>query len=236
MLIHSSFISFIVYCLNFKVIGLKLLQPLILFVSPYSIIYCFGSILIITEDYYSLLIDIIYLSYIAITDFKALTYTALVTFIQINAGLTTIFIGIKLFISITLIIGNIIHIYLFSLIVILISLLLHLILSGLSLISYLLYLFLTTVESFLYILFLLESFSNLFQSLTLANRLSINLLAGSLLTFLLSNSLNIFILSLYIWSSLLIFLLLLLVYCFEIFNCFIQLFIFKLLSLNYLCN
>lgn len=175
-----------------------MLQPLILLLSPYSLIYCFGYMIIITEDYYSLLIDMIYLSYIYITNLKTLTYTALVTFIQINAGLTTILISLKVFISITMIVGNIIHIYLFSLIVILISLLLHLILSGLSLISYLLYLFLTRLEFFLYILFLLESFSNLFQSLTLANRLSINLIAGSLLTFLLSNSLNIFILSLYI--------------------------------------
>ena len=179
------------YSFNFKVIGLKLLQPLILLLSPYSLIYCFGSILIITEDYYSLLIDMLYLSYIAITDLKTIQYTALVTFIQINAGLTTILISIKVFISITMIVGNIIHIYLFSLIVILISLLLHLIVSGLSLISYLLYLFLTTVEFFLYILFLLESFSNLFQSLTLANRLSINLIAGSLLCIVYSSILQV---------------------------------------------
>ena len=190
-----------------------------LFISPYSLIYCFGSLLIISEN-----------------DLKTLTYTALVTFILINAGLTSILISLKAFLSITLIVGNIIHIYLFSLIVILISLLLHLILAGLSLNSYLLYLFLTRVDFFLYILFLLESFSNVFQSLTLANRLSINLLAGSLLTFLLSNSLNRFILSLYIINMSVIFILLFLVYSFEIFNCIIQLFIFMLLSLDFLIS
>jgi len=116
-----------------------------------------------------------------------MTHSSLITFYTINAGFTVIMISLKVFISITMIVGNIIHIYLFSLLVILSSLLLHLILLGLSLISYLLYLFLTRNEFFLYILFLLESFSNLFQSLTLANRLSINLLAGSLLTFLLSS-------------------------------------------------
>jgi len=166
--------------------------------SPYSLIYCLGYILIIGEDYYSLLLDMIYFYYLFINNLNILTYTALVTFIQINAGLITILISLKVFISITMLVANIIHIYLFSLIVILISILLHLILSGLSLISYLLYLFLTRVEFFLYFLFVLESFSNLFQSLTLGNRLSINLIAGSLLTFLLSNSLIIFILSLYI--------------------------------------
>jgi F0F1-type ATP synthase membrane subunit a len=227
-------ILYIICSWNFKVIGLKLLLPLILLLSPYSLIYCFAIIIIIGEDYYSLLLDMIYSYYIAINELKTLTFTSFVTFIQINAGLTTIIISLKVFISITMIVGNIIHIYLFSLLVIFVSLLLHLILYGLSLISYLLYLFLTRVEFFLYILFLLESFSNIFQSLTLSNRLSINLMAGSLLTFLLSNSLNIFILYLYIWSSLLIFILLLLVYCFEIFNCFIQLFIFMLLSLNFI--
>ena len=176
----------------------------------------------------------IHLSYIFIYDLKTITHSSLISFITINAGFTTIMISLKGFISVTMIVGNIIHIYLFSVIVILISLLLHLILWGTSLISYLLYLFLTSVEFFLYILFWLESFSNLFQSLTLANRLSINLIAGSLLTFLLSSSLNIFILSLHFFYSLFIFILLLLVYLFEIFNCFIQLFIFSLLSLNLL--
>ncbi len=51
---------------------------------------------------------------------------------------------------------------------------------GLILISYLLYLFLTKMELFLIILFMLEAFSVIFQSLTLSNRLSINILAGSL--------------------------------------------------------
>ena len=105
---------------------------------------------------------------------------------------------------VVLVILPIIHIYLLSLIVILISMLQSLVLSGLSLISYLLYLFLTRVEFFLYVLFLLESFSNLFQSLTLANRLSINLIAGSLLTFLLSSSLGLALLSLYIFILLLL--------------------------------
>ena len=133
-----------------------------------------------------------------------------------------------------MIVGNIIYIYLFSFVVILISLLLHLTLSGLSLMSYLLYLFLTKVELYLFILFLLESFSHLFQSLTLANRLSINLIAGSLLLCLLFASLFLLILTGHIYYSLVIFILLSLVYCFEIFNCFIQLFIFALLSFNFL--
>ena len=45
-----------------------------------------------------------------------------------------------------------------------------------------LYLFLTDFEVFLVLAFLLELFSSVFQSVTLANRLSINLIAGALLT------------------------------------------------------
>ena len=78
MIKHILLVTWLVYSWNFKGIGLKLLQPLILLLSPYSLIYCFGYMIIITEDYYSLLIDMIYLSYIYITDLKTLTYTALV--------------------------------------------------------------------------------------------------------------------------------------------------------------
>ena len=50
---------------------------------------------------------------------------------------------------------------------------------GLILFSYLLYMFLTRMELFLIIPFMLESFSIIFQSLTLSNRLSINLTINS---------------------------------------------------------
>jgi F0F1-type ATP synthase membrane subunit a len=43
--------------------------------------------------------------------------------------------------------------------------------------GFLLYFFLTDVEVFLCLLFLLELFSSVFQSVTLANRLSINFIA-----------------------------------------------------------
>ncbi len=104
-----------------------MLLPIIL-LAPYSLTHCFAYILIITEDYFSLLIDMIYLSYIFIYDLKTITHSSLISFITINAGFTTIMISLKVFISVTMIVGNIIHIYLFSVIVILISLLLHLIL------------------------------------------------------------------------------------------------------------
>jgi len=103
---------------------------------------------------------------------------------------------------------------------------------GLLLCSFLFYLFLTRLELFLLIISFLDSFSSFFQSLTVANRLSINLMAGSLLTSLLSVACGVF------WGYVLFFSLLsaflLMVFSFELLNSSIQLFIFGLLSCDYL--
>ena len=88
------------------------------------------------------------------------------------------------------------------------------------------------MELFLIILLLLESFSIISQSLTLSNRLSINILAGSLLISLLSVAVIIF--SIYLVISSLLIVMLLIIYSFEILNSLVQLFIFNLLSIEYL--
>ena len=85
--------------------------------------------------------------------------------------------------------------------------------------------FLSSLSSFLYILFILDSFSQFFQSLTLSNRLSINMLCGSLLTTLLS---------LFVKSCSITLMFLLIVFSFEILNTLIQVFIFMVLSFEYL--
>ncbi len=64
--------------------------------------------------------------------------------------------------------------------IVLINLLMYSGYFGLIPCSHLLYLFLTRMELSLIILFMLEPFSIISQSLTLSNRLSINILAGSL--------------------------------------------------------
>ena len=202
---YCSFIVYLFFSFNLKVLGLKLLHPVIFWFTPFSLVFVFISLSIITEDYHVSLIDLIY----NIWGFQSrtLTYNSIITFIEINFALVGFLLSLKAFIAATVIVGNIIYIYLFSFVVILISLLLHLTLSGLSLMSYLLYLFLTKVELYLFILFLLESFSHLFQSLTLANRLSINLIAGSLLLCLLFASFFLLILTGHIYYSLVIFIL-----------------------------
>jgi F0F1-type ATP synthase membrane subunit a len=61
------------------------------------------------------------------------------------------------------------------------------------------YLFLTSIEFFLFLLSLLELFSTLFQSITLSNRLTINIFAGGLLMTLISILLNSVII--FIWFT-----------------------------------
>ena len=104
--------------------------------------------------------------------------------------------------------------------------------SGLILVAYLLYLFLTRMELFLIISFMLEPFSIISQSLTLSNRLSINILAGSLS--ISSLLVVIIIFSIYLIINSILIILLLIIYSFEILNSFVQLFIFNLLSIEYI--
>lgn len=97
------------------------------------------------------------------------------------------------------------------------------------------YLFLTSNEFFLFLLGLLEIFSNLFQSITLSNRLTINIFAGSLLISLITILNNIIIFNLFLSLILnIIFLNFILIFFiifffFEIGILFIQLLIFLIL-------
>ena len=141
-------------------------------------------------------------------------------------------VSIKLFITISMMIGNIIDIYLSGIMIVFINYLMYSGYFGLILCSYLLYLFLTRMELFLIISFMLEPFSIISQSLTLSNRLSINILAGSLS--ISSLSLAVIIFSLYLIINTILIILLLIIYSFEIINSLVQLFIFNLLSIEYL--
>ena len=170
------------------------------------------------------------LQYISI--WKKVPLCSLLYYLLLTAGYSITLVSIKIFITVSMMIGNIIDIYLLGIMIVLINWLLYIGYFGLILCSYLLYLFLTRMELFLIILLLLESFSIISQSLTLSNRLSINILAGSLLISLLSVAVIIF--SIYLVISSLLIVMLLIIYSFEILNSLVQLFIFNLLSIEYL--
>ena len=120
------------------------------------------------------------------SNWKKISLCYLLYYLLLTIGYSITLVTIKIFIVISLMIGNIIDIYLFGIMVVFINWLLFSINFGLILISYILYLFLTKFELFLLVLFILELFSIIFQSLTLSNRLSINIFAGSILISLLS--------------------------------------------------
>ena len=167
-----------------------------------------------------------------ISVWKKVPLCSLLYYLFLTAGYSITMVSIKLFITVSMIIGNIIDIYLLGIMTLLINWLMYSGYSGLILVAYLLYLFLTRMELFLIISFMLESFSIISQSLTLSNRLSINILAGSLLISSLSVAVIIF--SIYLIINSILIILLLIIYSFEILNSFVQLFIFNLLSIEYI--
>lgn len=178
------------------------------------------------------MIEIIYGISITLYSFNRVILSSFLSFLYLNIGSISILISIKAFIWISILVGNIIDIYILGLIAVLIYWLHNYWLYGIILWSFLVYLFLTRVELSLSVPFYLESISCLFQSLTLANRLSINLIAGSLLIALLSISIKLLIIYYLVIASI-IWLFTLLVFSFEVFNSTIQLYIFNLLTIEY---
>ena len=132
--------------------------------------------------------------------------------------------SIKMFVDISIIIGNVIDIYILAFIAVAANAILYSIYLGSIILVLVYFLFIFYLEIFLWILCLIECFSIYFQSLTLANRISINLVAGFLLNYLiglLCSNYIIFIMDLFSIN------------CFEFSSSFFQLFIYCLLSLEY---
>ena len=218
---------FILFCfLHFRVLGLKLLVPLIL-IPPFSLLILFGCLIYFSEDWVGR-IDYVFglLLQFFVVSISYRSFLFIAVFISL-------FIGIKVMLTVSMMVGNFIDCYILGLVAVLISFIVYLYMFGFLVVGTLFLIFLSTLQLFLFILGILESFSSLFQSLTLSNRLSINMLCGSLLTSLLS----LFLLSCGIYSILsesLLLLFLLMVFSFEIINSSIQLFIFLVLSFEYL--
>ncbi len=127
-----------------------------------------------SEDY---LITFTSLSNYLSSSFLHLPLIPYLSFTIISIGFIIVFIAMKAVISVSIIVGNLIDVYLFGIIAVLINGSLYTLAFGLVLGCLLLYLFSTNVAVFLVSLFTPELFSTIFQSITLANRLSINLIA-----------------------------------------------------------
>lgn len=129
---------------------------------------------------------------------------------------------IRMFLDLSIIIANVIDIYIFGLIAIWISGYIYIYYLGLVIYGYMFYFRVLGIDCFLYILSLIEFIGYYFISLTLSNRISINIVAGCLLSYLLG----------ILCSSYIIFLLVIYgLYIFESLNLFFQCFIFIILVL-----
>ena len=172
-------------------------------------------------------IDLLIYFILSIT--RNLPLCSLLTFSFILFNAMTL-ISMKYFISITMIVSNLIDLFLFGLVSVIINWMNYFLSFGLLIFGFLVYRFITRIEFFLSLLFLLESFSSIFQSFTLSNRLSINLLSGTLLVSLLVSAIRIMFNSV---VAIVVVGLLIIIFAFELLNSLIQLFIFLLLTIEY---
>lgn len=206
-----------------------LFHLLVLYFSPFSLIYIFA--MLYSEVYFSIVCCCLIKSFL-FRDWLIYCSSIYFSFLFISTGSTATLLTLKVYFVCSIIIGNFIDIYLFGLLAVLIHWFFQVISFGWLLYSFLLYLFLHRLEIFLLVISLLEYFSSFFQSLTLSNRISINLLSGSLLIELLSVLFyaNLAVRFLFfLWFTIF---LLFIIFTFELGNSFIQLIIFCILNLN----
>ena len=153
---------------TFYLLVLSLIILIFILISFYSIYYLtiisillifFQCYILYSEQYFSLTIDMIHNALQLISVWKKVPLCSLLYYLLITAGYSITMVSIKLFITVSMMIGNIIDIYLSGIMIVLINWLMYSGYFGLILGSYLLYLFLTRMELFLIISFILESFS-----------------------------------------------------------------------------
>ena len=125
MVCIKSIILLIYTLVCFRVLGLKLLPPLInlLFFPPFSLLFVFGSLVLVSEDYFNRIVDLTLRSLFLVFGLKTLKVPLLVllSFFFINTGTTASLVSIKAFLSVSMIVGNFIDVYLFGLIAVLMN-------------------------------------------------------------------------------------------------------------------
>jgi hypothetical protein len=135
--------------------------------------------------------------------------------------------------SIAIVLANIIDIYLFGILGIFILLLTYILIIGSLFVANWFYLYLSSIELFIFILAIIEFVSIIFQSITITNRLSINIVAGGFLVNILFLCLDLSTLidywPLIDYRILLLLFILLILFDFEIISFIIQLSIFTIL-------
>lgn len=115
-----SFILLPLSLSTYRVLGLKFLPPLLL-ISSFSLIISLSNLLLNSEDYLNGSLDMVIYSVIIMFSLKTLPLCSLLSFPLINYGSSMTLISIKAFLSVSMIVGNLIDVYLFGLIAVLIN-------------------------------------------------------------------------------------------------------------------
>ena len=183
------------------------------------------------EPYINQIADMLITALQLITVWKKVPLCSSLIYLPLTAGYSIILPSIKIFITVSMMIGNIIDIYLSGIMVVFINWLLYSGYFGLIACSYLSYSSLTRMELFLILSFMLEPFSIIPQSLTSSNRLSINILAGPLS--IPSLTVVVIVFSIYSIINSLLIIPYLIIYSPEIPNSSVQLSTLNLLSIEY---
>ena len=102
----------------FRVLGLKLVPPLInlVFFPPFSLLFVFGSLVLVSEDYLNRILDKVRYAAMSFCGLKKVPLLVLLSFFFINTGTSASLVSIKAFLSIPMIVGNFIDVYLFGMI------------------------------------------------------------------------------------------------------------------------
>jgi len=230
----SALFAFFFLFLYWRVLELKLLPPLsLLFVCLFTCFFSFTFFLLLslTDSYLDRSCSAC--AQVVLSAFSQVPWVAFLSYLFIFVW-SALFVSFKCFLSLSMIVGNFIDVYILGFIAVFTSSISYIVLFGLVFFSLFLFIFLSALLSFLLVLGLLELFSSSFQSITLSNRLSINMLCGCLLVSLLCSFIFV---TVFLWAPVAYYLVLsflCVIFLFEGFNSVVQFLIFNILGLEYL--
>jgi len=169
-LIWTTILSFFIWSFNeISIAGYIIYFPCFIIFSLIAVFYYYLIIINITlvnfqcyilysESYFNKAIDMIFTVLQLISVWKKVPLNSLLYYLPLTAGYSITIVSIKIFITVSMMIGNIIDIYLLGIMMILLNYVMYSGYFGLIIISYLLYLFLTKMEVFLIMVRLIDSF------------------------------------------------------------------------------
>ena len=121
LILHTLYSVFISPT-TFRALGLKLLPSIIVVLcSPFDLLFIYGILILYSEEYFIGMVDKVSFAVMRLCGLKNVALLVLISFIFLNAGSTATLVSIKGFLSLTMIVGNFIDVYLFGMIAVLMN-------------------------------------------------------------------------------------------------------------------